>query len=75
MSDEVALTKAGVVIPFDVADRITLETLREAKERILKDLEEHKNGAWMHADDFKLNHEMIPALEKVIWYFGGDCGL
>ena len=69
--DDVQLTKQGLVIPFDIADQITLENLKEAKETILKELEAHSNGEWMHEEDFKLNHELLPALDKLIWYFGG----
>ena len=63
--------KNGVFVPMEIADAITLETLKDALDTIKDDLEKHKNGEWMHEEDVKLNHELIPALEKLIWYFGG----
>lgn len=69
--DEVKVSKNGVFVPMEIADAITLETLKDALQTIQDDLEKHKNGEWMHAEDFKLNHQLIPAFEKLIWYFGG----
>ena len=68
---EVKITKYGLVVPHDVADDITLANLKEVRERLIKELEDYKNGKWMHSEDVLLNKELIPMLDKLIWFFGG----
>lgn len=68
---DIKIGKNGVFVPMDIADSITVENLKMVLENIKAELEQHRSGEWMHEDDVKLNHELIPALEKLIWYFGG----
>ena len=63
--------KHGIFLPIEVADAITVETLKDALSLLKNELEQYENGEWLHEDDVKLNNELIPALEKIIWYFGG----
>lgn len=67
---DIKIVDGGLLVPMEVADAVTLATLQETVERIRKELADHEKGEWMHPEDVKMNHEMIPALEKVIWYFG-----
>ena len=66
------ITKDGLIVPFDVADTITLENLKQALDRIRQEMSEYEKGEWVHPDDVVLNRELIPALERVIWYYGGE---
>jgi hypothetical protein len=64
----------GLSIPHDVADGITLTVLQDHHNLLTTELKKHKEGgSWMHPDDVKKNEdEIIPALETLIEYFGGD---
>lgn len=68
----VKITKNGILVPIEVADAITLETLKECLQYTEKELEDYEvNGQWMHPDDVVFNKELIPSLKKLIHYFGG----
>ena len=63
----------GLLIPFEVADGITLATMQEnlgyLKEEVRLHLEE---GQYMHPEDYHMSMtKLIPALEVLIPYFGG----
>lgn len=68
----VKVSKDGLWIPFEIADAITLETLKEVHFRMKEELINHAAGEWMHDDDVLYNQETIPMLERLIKYFGGD---
>lgn len=66
--------KRGIVLEWEIADRITLEVLKDTRDYLIKELEDyHKNGQWMHSEDV-LNSEtkLIPALTTIIRHFGGE---
>ena len=77
----------GLVIPFEVADGITLATLQEQLGYLRKEVEFteaspkkrkklEKEWGWgvpLHPEDYSRNRlELIPALETIIKYFGGE---
>lgn len=68
---DIKIGENGVFVPMDIADSITVENLKMVLANVKSELGRHQAGEWMHQDDVKLNHELIPALEKIIWYFGG----
>jgi len=68
-------------IPYEVADAITLKTLKMQRKYLKKELKrfkdnpnsyENPNGYWMHPEDVDKNTAMIGTLTKVIEYFGGE---
>lgn len=63
----------GLNIPWEVADGITLATLKDQREYLVKELYNYeKEGQWMHPEDAENSRlHLIPALDTIIKYFGG----
>ena len=62
---------AGLSIDFDTADRITLLVLKDQLKYLRKELEDYKEGKWLHPEDVANNIKLISALELLIPYYGG----
>ena len=64
----------GITIPFEVADGITLATLQEQHSYLTKELRAHlEDGKYLHKEDaYNSQFKLIPALELLIDYFGGN---
>ena len=62
---------AGLSIDFDTADRITLLVLKDQLKYLRKELEDFKDGKWLHPEDVVNNAKIITALELLIPYYGG----
>jgi len=62
---------AGLSIDFDTADRITLLVLHDQLKYLRKELEDYKEGKWLHPEDVVNNAALIAALELLIPYYGG----
>ena len=64
----------GLEIDYDTADRITVCALQEHLGYLREEVREHvEDGAYMHPEDYhKSMRELIPALETLIRYFGGE---
>ena len=62
---------AGLSIDFDTADRITLLVLKDQLKYLRKELEDYKDGKFLHPEDVVRNAEIIAALELLIPYYGG----
>ena len=65
---------SGITLPYDVADSITLTVLQDHLGYLREELKNHReNNGWMHSEDVrKTEEELIPALETLIRYFGGE---
>ena len=63
--------RRGITIDFDTADRITLLVLKDQLKYLRKELEDYKEGKWLHPEDVVKNAEIIAALELLIPYYGG----
>lgn len=61
----------GLAIPFEVADAITLASLKDQRVYLLGEIEAWKKGQWMHPEDVVRNQQLIPMLEVLIEYYGG----
>lgn len=61
----------GLTIDFDTADRITLLVLKDQLKYLQKDIEDFKEGKWLHPEDVTNNIKIIAALELLISYYGG----
>ncbi len=64
----------GVVLDFETADRIALATMKDQLKYLKEEVRLHmEEGKYMHPEDY---HEsmtkLIPSLEILIPYFGGD---
>ena len=67
-------------IPFEVADGITLASLKEARDYLQSELdqwyanpktENNPGGYWLHPEDVGKNHNLIRAMDLLIKYYGG----
>lgn len=65
---------SGLEIDWETADKITIAVLVEHLAMIKDEVNTHETkGAWMHPDDLEFNKsKLIPALEVLIPYFGGE---
>ena len=65
---------SGLEIDYDTADRIAICVMKDHLGYLREELRNHReNGAWMHPEDAqKSEEELIPALESLIRYFGGE---
>ena len=62
---------SGLTLDYDIADKITLLSLQDHLKCLRKELEDYKEGKWLHPDDVVNNAEIIAALELLIPYYGG----
>ena len=64
----------GLEIDYDTADRIALTVMQYHLGYLREEVRAHvEDGAWMHPEDYhKSMTELIPALETLISYFGGE---
>jgi len=64
----------GITLPFEVADGIALAVMIDHRNLIRKELKDHtEKGAYMHPDDLVYNiGQLMPALNLMIHYFGGE---
>ena len=69
-----------LTIPYEVADGITLATLKENRDYLQRELdqwhanprsEDNPSGYWMHAEDVVNNMNYIRAMNLLIGYYGG----
>lgn len=61
----------GLEIDYDTADKITLLTMQDQLKYLRKELEDFKEGKWLHPEDVTNNIKLIAALELLIPYYGG----
>jgi hypothetical protein len=62
---------SGLMLDYDIADKITLLTLQDQLKYLRKELEDYKEGKWLHPEDVVDNAKIIAALELLIPYYGG----
>lgn len=65
---------AGIELSIDVANDITLAVLKENLVHLREECRAHlEEGSWMHPEDYHDSMtNLIPALEILITYYGGD---
>lgn len=63
----------GITIPFEVADGITVATMKEQYDYLVEELRSHyEDGKYLHPEDVVQSKDIyIPALKVLIPYFGG----
>jgi hypothetical protein len=60
-----------IELDFEIADSITVCTLKAYRKSLKKHLKDHKKGvAWLHADDVPVMTKTIEALDIVLRDFG-----
>jgi hypothetical protein len=66
----------GLQIPFEVADKITLSCLQDHLGYLKEEVRAHvEEGSYMHPEDYHNSMiKLIPSLEILIEYYGGNCG-
>ena len=62
---------SGLMLDYDIADKITLLTMQDQLKYLRKELEDFKEGKWLHPEDVTGNIKLISALELLIPYYGG----
>ena len=62
---------SALMLDYDIADKITLLSLQDHLKCLRKELEDFKEGKWLHPEDVVKNAEIIAALELLIPYYGG----
>lgn len=62
----------GLMLDYDIADKITLLTLQDQLKYLRKELEDYKEGKWLHPEDVAGNIKLIAAFELLIPYYGGE---
>lgn len=64
----------GLEIPFEVADRITLACLKDQLSYLKEEVRLHvEEGQYLHPEDYHNSMvKLIPALEILIPYYGGE---
>jgi hypothetical protein len=61
----------GLQIPYEVADLITLETLKASRKLLKEDMRDHKEEAtYMHPEDYANNKNYLKAMKVLIAYYG-----
>jgi hypothetical protein len=59
-------------IPFEVADGITVASLKEHVAILEEQCEKAENGGWLHPEDYaRFKLHLIPAMKVIIEYYGG----
>jgi hypothetical protein len=64
-----------LTISFEVADGITLANLQDQHAYLKEELRAHiEDGQYLHKDDaYNSQFKLLPALEVLIEYYGGNC--
>ena len=64
---------ANLEIPFEVADGITLASLKEQVKYLKEEIRLHvEEGQYLHPEDYHNSMvNLIPAMELLINYYGG----
>ena len=71
---------SGLEIPYEVADYITLATLKDYRKYLKSELkqwrknpksETNPDGYWLHPEDVTTNIRVIDALDLIIQQYGG----
>lgn len=71
----------GFVLPYDVADQITLHSLRDHRDYLKSELKQWKknpktddnpDGYWLHPEDVTKNQQLIFHMDAIIEYYGGE---
>ena len=55
----------------EIADRITVLSLKEHRSYLKKELQNHKKGEGLHPEDVDNNIKLIEAMNLIIKHFGG----
>ncbi len=57
---------AGVQLDYETVDRITVCGLQDYRDSLTQQLDNHREGSWMHAEDVEHSQKMIEALDFVL---------
>ena len=61
-----------IVLDGEAADSITVCNLQDYRDYLKQELEDFKEGKWLHSEDVAGNIKRIEALNLVIKDFGGE---
>jgi hypothetical protein len=62
-----------IELDFETADRIAVLVLKKYRKYLQKDLDDFKNGVYLHPEDVAENIKAIEALNLIInKHFGGE---
>ncbi len=61
----------GIELDYETADKITVLTLLDHLKYLQKEIEEHRNGEYLHPEDaYNSEFKYIPALKVILQYYG-----
>jgi hypothetical protein len=61
-----------IELDFETADRIAVLVLKKYRKYLQKDLDDFKNGEYLHSEDVAENIKAVEALNLIIKHFDGD---
>ena len=64
------MSRGKIYLDMETADRITIDSLKDAMGYLQQELEDHKNGSWLHPEDVAMNSVYIEAMTTVLRYYG-----
>ncbi len=64
------MIRGKIYLDAETSDRITIDSLKDAVAYLQKELEDHKNGSWLHPEDVAMNSVYIEAMTTVLRYYG-----
>jgi hypothetical protein len=56
----------GLTIDWETADRITAANLTEYRDTLQGQLDNYKEGGWLHPEDVVHNQKMVEAIDYVL---------
>jgi hypothetical protein len=61
-----------ITLTLEIADGITLATLKEHMSMLQFQCKKAENGDWIHPEDYaRFKLHLIPAMQEIIEYYGG----
>jgi hypothetical protein len=64
------MIKDKIYLDVETADRITIDSLKDARGDLQQELEDHRKGSWLHPEDVVMNSVYIEAMTTVLRYYG-----
>jgi hypothetical protein len=61
-----------IELDFETADRIAVLVLKNYRSYLQKELDDFKNGGYLHPEDVAENTKAVEALNLIIKHFDGD---
>lgn len=65
--------KPKLELDYETADKITVLILKDQLQYLQKELDNHRNGSYLHPEDaYNSEFKLIPALKTILNYYGEE---